>query len=261
MSQALTVARGQLWYASSSAATSTTAATVLFTPNDFNASQLAMPTGYTAVMVCDEFYISNLDATNNFYIRPITLTGAAIISATYPAAGNLASPGSGTVTVGGTFVAGQPLSIGVGSGTYAYTSQVADVSLSGVAASFLAYLLTQNTFTANYVGSVAGAILTIAARVGVSIPLTTSVGAGTMTLAAVGMNPSAPPLGPTAFLGKQIPNVQNTSVVAAAATDILVPAGTRFAPSFVRSVGFSIVAAVGTPIFSSVAYGGLTIVS
>ena len=150
MSQALTVARGQLYFSTSSAATSTVASSVLFTPNDFIASQSQMPAGYTAVMISDEFYVSNLDATNNFSIRPITLTGGAVISATYPAAGNLISPGSGTVTFGGTFVSGQTLLINIGS-AYGYVSQVADATLTGVAASFAAYLNTQNSFTSAYI--------------------------------------------------------------------------------------------------------------
>ena len=261
MSQALTVARGQLYFSTSSAATSTVASSVLFAPNDFIASQSQMPAGYTAVMISDEFYVSNLDATNNFSIRPITLTGGAVISATYPAAGNLISPGSGTVTFGGTFVSGQSLSIGIGSAGYTYASQVADATLTGVAASFAAYLNTQNSFTSAYIVSVAGPVLTISPRIGIVLPIVTSSGAGTITLTPVGLTAGTPPLGPTTFLGKQITNVQNASVIPAVAGDILVPAGVRFAPIFIRAVGFSIIASAGTPIFSSVAYGGLTIVS
>ena len=157
MAQPLKVARGEDYYAASSAATSTTSLTVLFTPNDFDPTQKQLPAGYTAVMVAEEFYVHNLDATNNFYVRPITLTGPSVITPIYPAAGN------------STLVSG--------------------------------------------------------------------------------------------YLGKQILNILVTSAPAAAATDILVPAGVRSQPFFVRCVGFTIVASVGTPIYASFAFGGLTVTS
>jgi len=155
MAQPLKVARGEDYYSSSSAATALTSTTVFFTPNDFDQTQSQLPAGFTAVMVAEEFYIHNLDATNKFYIRPLTLTGPSVITAIYPGAGNI------------------------------------------------------------------------------------TLGAG--------------------FLGKQILNIQNSSAPAATANDILVPNGSRAMPIFVRSVGFTIIALAGTPIYSVYAVGGLTI--
>ena len=155
MSIPLKVARGEDYWASSSAPTALTSTTVFFTPNDFDQTQTQLPAGFTAVMVAEEFYVHNLDPTNKFYIRPLSLTGPSVITAIYPGSGNI------------------------------------------------------------------------------------TIGAG--------------------FLGKQILNIQNSSAPAATANDILVPNGTRAMPIFVRSVGFTIIALVGTPIYASFAFGGLTV--